>query len=336
MKTIKNISLLFFTLIAYHSYGQFYTSKANTCYKDKDYTCAKTYVDSAVTSNERFNSQTWQLRGLVYRKLESDENMDFRDISIESFVQARNLDSTGVYADQILNFLRNTIIRYYNDAVVSLENGAPDYSENSYVLYKGKYKKYIDPNFNFEKSDLEYYGALGGEYLKQAARLHGSDKDKMVAKGVHFYQKVQKINDQLFQPNFNVGITYYNQGADLIMNMDPLTDIDSIPVIEARAQSLFVKALPYLNKAHELDKDRIDVIEAITGCYYGLQDNDNYLIYQTILDKKNLPILLTEIEKDSKNVMVLKELCRIYGNTLKDQELYKKYYQMLEKAESEE
>jgi len=85
---------------------------------------------------------------------------------------------------------------------------------------------------------------------------------------------------------------YYNQGADLIMNMDPFTPIEEIPLIESEAQEGFNKALPFLLKALELSPDRIDVVEAVTGCYYGLQDNDNYMKYQTILDESNLPKLL--------------------------------------------
>lgn len=336
MKAIRNISILIFAFLAASSYGQSLTVKANECYKEKDYACAQTYIDSAIVSMERFNSQTWQLRGLVYLKLETPENKDVRNISIESFVQARNLDSTGLYSDQINNFLRNAIIRYFNDAVIAIDNGLPEQSEQSYITYKGKYKKYIDPNYDFNSSDVEYYSALGGLYMKQAATKPEPARTKLLAKGAHFYEKVLSIDDNLFQPNFNLGITYYNLGADLIMNMDPFTPIDSIPVIEHRAQDLFRKAVPFLLKAHDLDSKRTEVIEALTGCYYGLQDNENYLKYQTILDKKNLPILEEQIVKEPTDLKVLNELCRIYSTTIKDPQKYKKYLEMLEKAEREE
>ena len=335
MKAIKNISLLVLTMFAANAYGQFYTQKSNECYRAKDYECAKTYIDSAIISNERFNSQTWQLRGLIYRKLETPNTMEYRDISVESFVQAKNLDSTGQYAETIAKFLRNTIIRYYNDAVVSLEKGQLSNSENSYALYKGKYKKYIDPDFDFSGTDLEYYNALGASYLQKAQQNSGEEKDKLSAKSLYFYEQVLEIDSNHVQANFNTGITFYNKGADLIMNMDPLTPIEKIPEIEAQAQELFKKALPFLKKSLELEPERIDVIEAITGCYYGLQDDENYLKYQKLLDTKNLPILLEEIEKDPSNVKVLRELVRIYRDTLKDEEKHKKYYEMLERAEME-
>ena len=330
MRALINISLIVFALVASNVYAQVHTIKANECYKAKDYNCAQANIDSAITSSERFNSQTWQLRGLIYLKLEEAKGKDSRDIAIESFVQARNLDSTGVHTDKIANFIKNAVIRYYNDAVVYLEKGDLENSESSYVLYKGKFKKYLNPKQDFGQQDIEYYNALGSEYLKLVPRLSGDEKAKKVAKGIHFFELILKQDTTLFQPNFNVGIMYYNDGADLIMNMDPLTPIEEIPIIEERAQQGFRNALPFLHRAHRIEPERLDVIEAIAGCYYGLQDNDNYLKFQTILDKKNLPILLEKIQQSPKDEVVLQELCRIYSATLKDKEQYNKYLKILE------
>lgn len=335
MKIIRNIALFVLATMAFNSYAQQYTAKAYGFYQAGEFDSAKVWLDSAIVSNERFNSQTWQLRGLVYRKLESSENNTYRDISIESFVQARNVDSTGKYKEKIDGYLYNTIIRYYNDAVVSLESGDLESSESSYVLYKGKYKKYVDADFNFKGNDIEYYNALGGSYLKLVSQLDGEEKSKKIAKGVHFFEIVLEHDPNQFMPNFNVGIMYYNQGADLIMNMDPLTPLEEIPVIEAKAQEGFKNALPYLLQANKLEPERTDVIEAITGCYYGLwgSENEDYLKYQKMLDEKNLPKLIEKFNGNPENKKVLRELVRIYSTTMKDEEQYKKYSDQLNKLE---
>jgi tetratricopeptide (TPR) repeat protein len=322
-----------FAFLAQTSYGQNYTSQAYSLYQAKDYEGAVVWIDSAIVSNERFNSQTWQLRGIIYRKLESPENENYREIAIESFVQARNVDSAGDHKKKIDDYLYNTIIRYYNDAVGHLNAGKLELSENEYTLYKGKYKKYIDPNHDFNGADIEYYNALGSEYLRLVGQLSGEEKDKKIAKGVHFFQLVLELDPSQFKPNFNVGIMYYNQGADLIMNMDPFTPIEEIPLIESEAQEGFNKALPFLLKALELSPERIDIVEAVTGCYYGLQDNDNYMKYQTILDKSNLPSLLEKHQKDPEDSDVLMELIRIYSTTIIDSAAEQKYTLILNKLE---
>lgn len=333
MRKLKHILLIAITLVLTSSYGQQYTTKAYGLYQAGSYEEAKIYVDSAIVSNERFNSQLWQLRGLVYRKLESSENSDFRTIAIESFVQARTLDEEGKYKEKIDGYLYNTIIRYYNDAVTYLGEKELENSESSYALYKGKYKKYVEEGFDFNQNDIEYYTALGSEYLKLVSSLQGEQKTKQTEKGIHFFKLVLDIDKNQFGPNLNIGVMYYNNGADLIMNMDPLTPIEEIPLIEENAQEFFRKALPYLLEAHRIEPDRIDVIEAITGCYYGLQDDDNYNKYQKTLDEKNLPKLLDKHSANPKDQEVVRELVRIYSTTFKDDEKYKKFADILNNLE---
>jgi len=334
MRVIKNILVLLVVFMAYSSYGQKYTTKAYSLYQEKNYTEAQIWADSAIVSNERFNSQLWQLRGLIYRKLEQTDNKrEYREIAIESFVQARTLDEEGKHKDKIDGYLKNTIIRYYNGAVTSLEEKDLEGAEVSYKQYKEKQIKYVDSTADFKESDIQFYTALGSEYLKLVSTLQGEEKTKQTAKGVHFFEKVLQLNSNLFGPNLNVGVMYYNNGADLLMNMDPLTPLEEIPIIEEKAQGYFKKALPFLLEAHRLDKARTDVVEALTGCYYGLQDDANYDKYQKILDEKNLPTLLEKHAADPKNIEVVSELVRIYSTTFEDDEKYKKYAEILNKLE---
>ena len=102
---------MMFLFVAYSGYGQKYTTKAYSLYQAKEYSKAKIWTDSAIVSNERFNSQLWQLRGLVYRKLEQQEGVkEYRNIAIESFVQARTLDEEGKYKEKIDSYLKKLLI----------------------------------------------------------------------------------------------------------------------------------------------------------------------------------------------------------------------------------
>jgi tetratricopeptide (TPR) repeat protein len=334
MKVFKNILVVLLVFVASMGYGQKYTTKAYSLYQAGSYDEAQLYADSAIVSNERFNSQLWQLRGLIYRKLEqSVGEKEYRDIAIESFVQARTLDEEGKYKDKIDGYLKNTVIRYYNGAVTALEEKNLEEAESSYNQYKEKQKKYVDETADFKESDIQFYTALGSEYLKLVSTLQGAEKTKQTAKGVHFFQTVLELDNNIFGPNLNVGVMYYNNGADLLMNMDPLTPIEEIPLIEERAQEDFRKALPYLLEANRIDGTRTDVIEAITGCYYGLQDDVNYDKYQKILDTENLPKLLEGHKANPENIEVLSELIRIYSTTFKDEVKYKKYVDIMNKLE---
>lgn len=335
MNALRNI-LIFIFLLGGVAFGQQYTTKAYGLYQEGKYEEAQQYADSAIVSNERFNSQLWQLRGLIYRKIEDKSgDKENRNIAIESFVQARNLDEEGKYKEKIDGYLYNTVIRYYNDAVTLMSEKELESSESSYTTYKAKYIKYIDAEMNFDQNDIEFYTALGSEYLKLVSTQSGEEKTQNTAKGVNFFKEVLKIDGNQFGPNLNIGIMYYNNGADLIMNSDPLTPIEEIPLIEARAQEYFKKAMPYLEKAHQLKPDRIDVVEALTGCCYGLygSENEEYKKYQKILDEKNLPLLLNKHKANPKDKHVIQELVRIYSTTFKDDQQYKKYAEILNNLE---
>lgn len=333
MKISKHISILVLMFIAHVGFAQQHTTKAYGHYQAQAFDSAKFWIDSAVVSGEKSNSQTWQLRGLIYRKLESAENKGYREIAIESFLEARTVDTEGKHKEKIDGYLYNTVIRYYNDAVTHLGANNLEGSEKSYINYKEKFLAHVDANKDFTANDIEFYNALGSEYLKLISTLSGEDKTEKTLKGVAFFEKVLKLDPNQFQPNFNVGIMYYNSGADLIMNMDPLTPIEEIPVIEEKAQNSFRKALPFLLEAHKMQVDRTDVIEAITGCYYGLQDDENYTKFQKILDEKNLPTLLEKHTANPKDRVVVRELVRIYSTTFKDDEKYKKYAEILDNLE---
>lgn len=273
-------------LTTYHVKAQSYTAQAYDCWKSQDFECAQTYIDSAIVSNERFDSQTWQLRGLIYRKLESPENADYRSISIESFVQARNLDTANVYKEKIDGYLYNTIIRYYNDAVNLMGEQKLVESENSYLLYKGQYKKYIQKDYDFGESDIQYYNALGSEYLKNLGSLEGEERKQKSAKAIQCFETTLSIDSLNYQATFNIGIIYYNEGADLLMNLDPFnTDIEQLNLQQENAMILFEKALPYLHKAYKLNPNSKEVVEGLAGSYYGLNDDENYNRWKELLDK---------------------------------------------------
>ena len=333
MKKLQYILIILVLFAAQQVIAQQHTSKAYSLYQTKEYDSAQFWIDSAIVTSEKNNSQTWQLRGLIYRNLESEKNPNYRKIAINSFLEAKKIDLDHSHEEKINGYLYNTIIRYYNDAVTSMNKSLLETSEKQYNLYKELYIEHIDPSSVFIEKDIEFYNALAGACLKLVNSSEGEEKVKNTSMCVNFFEVVLKLNPDQFQPNFNVGIMYYNQGADLIMNMDPLTPIENIPLIESQAQNSFKKALPYLLKANKMQPDRLDVIEGITGCYYGLQDDVNYEMYQKTLDEKNLPNLLEKHQNNPKNREVVRELVRIYSTTIKDDEMYKKYASILNNLE---
>jgi len=326
MKGIVKI-LIVITAVSAHNSAlsqRGYTEEAFVCYKAKDFLCAQKWIDSAIISQERTNSQTWQLRGIVYRNLESPKTKNYRNVAIESFVQARNLDVDNVDQEKITRYLKNTIIRYYNDAVTLLESNELSESEKSYEMYKTKQRQYVNAIENFSALDIEYYNALGGQYMNSMKILnYGVERNRMKKKGISLYEKVLILAANNFQANFNIGLVYYNEGVDITYKMRGRTDL---PIEEMLAgldesEKQFSLALPYLTKAVQIE----DAVEGLTGCYYGLNDDENYNAYRTILDKMIIGDLLKQFDTNPKDIELVKELCRIYSSSIKDEQQYDKF-----------
>lgn len=329
MKVIKHI--LFIVLIASCNAGltQDLTAKAHAMFQSKDYESAKIWIDSAIVTKEKFNSQTWQLRGLIYRKLEP-QTIQNRETAIESFVEARKTDTTGVYKEKINEYLTNTIIRYYNDAVTYLGEGKYSESEKSYVTYKEKYRALLVLNENFDSRDVEYFNALGGGYTKQLSQLTGKEYDIVFALAINSLSKVLVIDSLNYLANLNTAVLYYNKGADLIVNQAPDTPIEVFIENLAISEQLFLQALPMMKKAYAMNPESVEVIEGMAGIYFGLNDDANWTLYQTQLDKINLPILIENHTADPTNKEILKQLVRIYSSTFKDESKYLLYKSKLD------
>ena len=276
-KTIKHIVLILMVFICEKGFSQELTSRALALYSAKNYDSARVWIDSAVVTIEASNSQTWQLRGLIYRKLETAESLTFRETAINSFVEARKVDSEGIYSEKIEDYLVNTIIRYYNDAVTQLNENKLNESEKSYILYKEKYLSLVNNKEDFIAKDIEFYNALGASYTRQISQLSGKEYDIVFVLAINALNKVLEIDSSNYLANLNTAVLYYNKGADLIVNQDPLnTPIEVFIENLAISEQLFFKALPKMKKAYEINPESVEVIEGLAGIYFGLHDDENW------------------------------------------------------------
>ncbi len=67
---------------------------------------------------------------------------------------------------------------------------------------------------------------------------------------------------------------YFNQGADAINEANNITDQDKYTVALEKAKSFYTKALPYLEKVHNLDPENSQFRTALYNVYYNLGMED--------------------------------------------------------------
>ncbi|MGB1102934.1 MAG: hypothetical protein ACPG21_04840 [Crocinitomicaceae bacterium] len=330
MMQFRNILTLAIICISGLVYSQSWTGQAYQFYKANDFKSAQVAIDSAINTIERHDPQTWQLRGIIYRSVSEGDSLYNRQIALESFVYAREIDKEGVYTDKINKYIENTLIRYYNNAVnLLMQEKDFERSVEFYELYKDKYKSILDPAHNFNQRDIEYYTALGAEYQNKSEIVPQAEKNALRIKSIDACKKVIAIDSMDFQANFNSGIAYYNMSVDFIVAPDPEISIEELVLNTKKAEEVFLKAIPYLNRCESLKPDHMDTRVALMGCYYGLNNDEMYLQYQTELDKINLPKYLERYKTHPEDEENLKEIVRVYTYTMPNENEAEKFRNIL-------
>ena len=97
-------------------------------------------------------------------------------------------------------------------------------------------------------------------------------------KPLNRYNKAIEANDTYFDAYYNLGALYYNKGVKQIevANAVPASENEKYQEELKKADQWFEKALPYMEKCHELKPDQSLTLESLKNLYYRLKMMDKY------------------------------------------------------------
>ncbi|MGB3778318.1 MAG: hypothetical protein WA960_08150 [Tunicatimonas sp.] len=126
------------------------------------------------------------------------------------------------------------------------------------------------------KKDTEVmllYGTIQGRMLDNDPKNQEAYFEKRIA----IYEKILKLEPNNLLANYNLGITYYNKGVELINNEEVFEkDIFEFDQLLNVCAGLFQKALPFVLKANQLDPSNFNALKALEGIYYNLNEQEKY------------------------------------------------------------
>jgi hypothetical protein len=236
---------------------------------------AKKYIDLAVEDTTlNTTAKYWYYRGFIYKDVykakEKDNKQSLARITaIKAFKMMFPLDQKQEFtegAKKILKYLASTM---YNDAVRSLT--PEDYLSaiDNYNGYKAT-MLLMDPNFDAKPYDVKFKLALAS-MLNRPAETVGLDS--MQTKQVkNLYLEVLEMDPNNPGANYNLATLYYNEAADIVNNMDYDMDIHKLNEVQDYCIEIFLKGLPYMLKAYELNYKRKETLIGLSNIYYGLND----------------------------------------------------------------
>jgi len=154
-------------------------------------------------------------------------------------------------------------------------------AETNMYLAFGEDDKALDQLQIIAKADTanpSVFYAIGTLYNKLCndTTKTKDERKAMLDKAVGAYEKAIAINPTYFEPFFNLGILYNNVAAEILLKANNLPNDATAEYdkLKAEADSYLTKALPYLEKASDINPNDLDTLIALKQIYVRLKLSD--------------------------------------------------------------
>ncbi|MEL7586338.1 MAG: tetratricopeptide repeat protein [Prolixibacteraceae bacterium] len=205
-------------------------------------------------------------------------NAEKYDEAVKYYKEAAKYEYNGartfeLIASSYLNMKDTT------QALTTLQEGFEKYPENSAILvlminiYLNANKvddamKYLSLAIKQDPENASFYFARGSLY----------DKIEKPDSAITAYEKAIELKPDYFDAYYNLGAIYYNQGVKQVevANSIPSSQQDKYEVEKNKADDYFKKAIPYMEKASEINPEDTFSLESLKTLYYRLKMMDKF------------------------------------------------------------
>lgn len=164
-------------------------------------------------------------------------------------------------------------------AINVLQDGLKEYSENGILLVEiinvylnankvDEAMKYLNVAISQDPKNASYYFAQGTLF----------DKLQKTEEAAASYLKAIEFKEDYFDAYYNIGALYYNKGVKQVdvANAVPSNQPDKYEIEKDKADVEFKKAIPYMEKAHEINPTDKFTLESLKTLYYRLKMLDKH------------------------------------------------------------
>ncbi|MEO6883733.1 MAG: hypothetical protein ABI199_06890 [Bacteroidia bacterium] len=252
---------------------------------------AKIVIDGLMKdSANRKDAQANYVNGFVYKEIYKEKEIGnkqspARVIALQSFETSLRIDTSKENRDNNSSNIHFLASKFFNDAATSLDTIHYQTAIADYLQYKTA-SRFIDPNFNSSKEDVNFDLALASVYSqKYVSNKKGNTSYLDLVRKNYF--SVLAIDSNNYSANYNMGISYFNEAVDMMSSMDFNVDMVAMDQMQDKSVALFKQSLPFMEKAYQLKPDRKETIEGLSGIYFSLHDVRKSNEFKEKLEKLN-------------------------------------------------
>jgi len=254
---------------------------ANSAYLGKDYKIALNYYLKLNKLSYKGISTEYQAKNTESGKYESFGSKNQRDLMLK----------TGKYSDP-----KDKTTKSRQTAIIkNISYLYGQLGETQKGLEALKKARKADPNdYNLLLAEADLQIKLGnrkrfGELMTEAIQKNPNEpvlyfnlgvisnqqnKDSLAIK---YYKKAVELNPNYFDAYLNLANVYRKEESGIIDEMNKsLSDFDKYDKLKAKLSDVYKVVLPLYEKAHEIKKDDISVIQTLMGIYENLEMDTKY------------------------------------------------------------
>jgi tetratricopeptide (TPR) repeat protein len=135
-------------------------------------------------------------------------------------------------------------------------------------------QKYIKMAKETDPTNFSLYFAAGIIYLNE------NKYDEAIPE----LQKSIELKGDVYDTQYGLGACYINKAAEMYKKANDIMDVKKYGEAIDEANTVYAKALPYMEKAYELKPDDVYAMRSLQELYYRLKQTDKYAAIKAKLD----------------------------------------------------
>ena len=190
------------------------------------------------------------------------------------------IDTASTYLPQAEPLVKYISSTYYNDAARAINNENYELANQNFNQYK-QLQTLINTDKNtLNEHEIQFKFAIATAISKGQDKVDSTQRHQLAA----IYKEILAIDQNNPSANYNLSLLYYNEGVDIVNNMDYDMEFENLMATQEKIADLFNEALPFMLKAYESNYRKEDTLEGLKNIYYGLNDAEKSNYYKQELE----------------------------------------------------